>query len=84
VDDATRRYAHRWRALALPIPAGQELEIALRFCLHHADAALIGTRRLAALQDAAEAAARGPLEDGWRGLIEATLTARAGGWEGQI
>jgi aryl-alcohol dehydrogenase-like predicted oxidoreductase len=83
VDDATRCYAHRWRALALPIPSGQEMETALRFCLHHADAALLGTRRLDALRDAVEAAL-GPLEDGWRGLIEATLTARAGGWEGQV
>lgn len=84
VDDATRVYADRWRALTLPIPPGQELDTALRFTLHHADAALLGTRRLPALQEALDAAARGPLDDGLQGLLDATVIARSRGWDGQI
>lgn len=83
VDDATRVYAHRWRALTLPIPPGQELSTALRFTLRHADAALLGTRRLDALQEALDAAAQGPLDDGLQGFLEATITARSTGWDGQ-
>lgn len=83
-DEATRVYAARWKALALPIPPGEELAFALKFCQENADVALIGTQRIAALEEATQLVSQGPLDEGWRGLIEATITARGRGWQGQV
>lgn len=82
-DGAGEVYRRRWRSLGLRVAPGGELRVALPFCLLYADAALVGTARLSSLDEACEAAAC-PLDDGMRGLLDATLAARGRGWEGQI
>lgn len=56
-------YWQRWRALGLPLPGWDPLELAVRFAAHApgVDCALVGTTRLENLRRAVELADRGPL-----------------------
>jgi aryl-alcohol dehydrogenase-like predicted oxidoreductase len=79
-------YWRRWRALDLPLPGWDPLELALRFTAYAPGvlAAIVGTARLEHLRHAAELVARGMLPEDVLAELHRRFAGRAGDWSGVV
>jgi aryl-alcohol dehydrogenase-like predicted oxidoreductase len=86
-DRPEAEYQRRFARLELPPPDdGAWAKLALRFAAFSpgVDVALVGTRSVERLRDAADAVAAGPLPDEVVDAIVARWRARAFGWRGIV